>query len=123
MEGMKTGIFILSNGTEFSRGSSPSGTEVTSPLIVTEDRADLLLGPGRYGLFLVGGGGYGDKGQEGASSGYFSYTEIETTERWSQVHVDIGRGGYLQDGGDTEISVCQSDEIECYGRLARGGSK
>ena len=123
MEGMKSSIFILTNEIEYSRGSSPSGSKVTSPLLVTEDRSDLLLGPGRYGLFVVGGGGYGDKGHEGASSGFFNYFEIETTEKWSPVHVDIGRGGYLHDGGVTKLSVCQSDGIVMYGVVAKGGSK
>ena len=63
------------------------------------------------GVFLVGGGGYGDKGDTAGSSGFFKYQTINLKVglRGSEtsVVVQIGQGGTSSsiNGGSTTVTV------------------
>ena len=65
---------------------------VLSTHIATTDH-HVVLEKGSYGVFLVGGGGYGSISMMGAASGYFSYTVVQIEIDLTRAEVDIGSGG------------------------------
>ena len=67
---------------------------VTVNHLQTEDM-HVVLNKGSYGVFLVGGGGYGSISMMGAASGYFSYTVVQIEADLTRADVDIGGGGYV----------------------------
>ena len=84
---------ISSSPNVIKRISAGFGFVVTSTYVATIDCGDVLLNKGSYGIFLVGGGGYGDIGMMGAASGYFSYQVVEIGEDLTRVNIDVGSGG------------------------------
>ena len=71
---------------------------------------------GTLGVFLVGGGGYGDRGQEGGSSGFFKYQTVQLNASQTTVTIQIGQGGIKSsiNGGST-IAVVGGQTITANG--------
>jgi len=64
-------------------------------------------GTATLGVFLVGGGGYGDQGRQAGSSGFFKYQTVNLTASETTVSVQIGQGGKSSsiNGGSTTAVV------------------
>ena len=62
-------------------------------LLVDGDKTITVWANGTLGIFLVGGGGYGDQGNKAGSSGFFKYEMVQTGGKEKvNVKMTIGQG-------------------------------